>query len=166
MKQLKLAAPWVTFNKKMKALFDGDKDIVVGDIYESAATDYAFDIEVKSHKKFEALNRVLPKYREFGNVTLAIILYDEGSTLEVEDFQELFKAVFDGNENVQDIQKRADQTGTEFMFVRFKPKVIQFYNDDTSDFNGLWSGLAMDIAKDAFDQYDGVSFCTAPVDED
>ena len=34
--------------------------------------------------------------------------------------------------------------------VCFKPQVVQFFDDDISDFNGNWSGLAQDIAREVF----------------
>ena len=49
-------------------------------------------------------------------------------------------------------------------FVCFKPQVVQFF--DISDFNGNWSGLAQDIAREIFgDEMRGVHFCTAAVGE-
>ena len=48
--------------------------------------------------------------------------------------------------------------------VRFKPRVVQFFDDDISDFNGNWSGLAQDIAREVFgDGLRSVHFCTAAV---
>ena len=43
-----------------------------------------------------------------------------------------------------------------------KSELIQFPDDDTSDFNGNWNGLAEDIAREVFEEgYRGISFCTA-----
>ena len=70
---LKLAAPWYTYQKKVKALFDRDPEIKVGDIIlpEDGRADYLFDIEIRNHEKFLALDRVFPKCVQFGNITLA-----------------------------------------------------------------------------------------------
>ena len=44
---------------------------------------------------------------------------------------------------------------------------MQFFDDDISDFNGNWSGLAQDIAREIFgSEMCGVHFCTAPVEDD
>ena len=74
MVKLRLEAPWNTYQKKVKALFERDPDITVGGICESEddRTNYVFGIEVRDHDKFLALDRVLPKTRTFGNVTLGI----------------------------------------------------------------------------------------------
>ena len=34
MKKFTLEAPWNTYQKKVKALFDPDPDIIVGDVYK------------------------------------------------------------------------------------------------------------------------------------
>ena len=166
MANVKIEAPWTAFQKKVKALFRDDSDIYVGDIYqpEDGRTQYAFDIEVLNHKKFLALDRVMPKTRSFGNVSLGITLFDlENGT---EDPLTLYRTVFDGNPNVKDFKEVTDFTGTKHGFVRFKPEVVQFFYDDISDYNGNWSGLAQDIAKEVFtDVPAGIHFCTAAVDE-
>jgi hypothetical protein len=65
---------------------------------------------------------------------------------------------------VKDIKDVVDFTGTRHGFVRFQPEVIQFFHDDISDYNGNWSGLAQDIAREVFEgEYRGVHFCTAEV---
>ena len=163
-----IEAPWFTFQKKVKALFERDKDIIVGEVIESddGKTDYLFDIEVRSHEKFLALDRVLPKVKTFGNVTLGIVLYDEENTVGEEDRIALYQTIFDGNPIVKDIKDVTDFTGTRHGFVRFRPEVIQFPDDNIGDYDGNWSGLAQDIAAEVFDQeLAGIHFCTASVNE-
>ena len=169
MAKLKIEAPWYEFQKKVKALFQNDTDIYVGDIYqpEDGKTHYAFDIEVLNHKKFLALDRALPKTREFGNVSLGITLFDVENGSGVDDAITLYKTIFEGNPALKDFKEAVDFTGTKHGFVRFKPEVIQFFHDDISDYNGNWSGLAQDIAREVFTQAPaGIHFCTAAVDED
>lgn len=168
MKNLKIEAPWYTFQKKVKALFERDPDIIVGDIVDAdeGKVNYSFDIEVRNHEKFLALDRVLPKVRTFGNITLGIVLYDEENTAVESNRVALYRTLFDGNPIVKDIKEVSDFTGTQHGFVRFKPEVIQFFNDDTSDYSGNWSGLAQDIAREVFDsEIAGIHFCTAAVGE-
>jgi len=168
MLNLKLEAPWYTYQKKVKALFEQDPDIIVGDVNEltDGKTNYAFDIEVRNHEKFVALDRVMPEVVEFGNVTLGITLYDEENSVITEDGIEIFTTIFKGNPLVEDIKDVVDFTGTRHGFVCFKPQVVQFFDDDISDFNGNWSGLAQDIAREIFgDGLRSVHFCTAAVGE-
>jgi len=168
MLKLKLEAPWYTFQKKVKALFERDPDISVGEIVESedGKVDFLFDIEVRNHEKFLALDRVFPKVKTFGNVTLGIILYDEENANGTEDRVELYRTIFEGNPIVKDIREAMDHAGTRHGFVRFQPEVVQFFDDDISDFNGNWSGLAQDIAREVFeDEIAGIHFCTAALNE-
>lgn len=167
MKKLVLEAPWETWCKELKAMFKYDKDIEVSDIYEpdnGMDTDYGVAIMVSNHEKFIALDRLMPRMKSFGNVTLGIDLFDE-ENMEV-DMASMFKTLFNGNPIVDSVQTRTDQTGTDWNYVLFKPDVIQFFDDDLTDYNGLWSGLAEDIARDVFEENGrGVCFCTAPVEK-
>ena len=166
--KLKLEAPWYTYQKKVKALFERDPSIRVGDIYQpkDSTANYVFDIEVKDHEKFLALDRVFPKMKRFGNISLCIILYDEENANGMDEGVSLYEAIFRGNPILKDIQSVVDQAGVQHGFVRFQPEVIQFFNDDLTDFNGNWSGLAQDIAREVFeDDYRGVNFCTADLRE-
>lgn len=165
---LNVSAPWYTYQKKIKALFRHDPDIEVGDVFETsdAVSDYAFDIEVKNHEKYVALDRVLPKIKRFGNVSIAVFLYDEENGSE-EDAETLYRTLFEGNPLLSEIVTTEDFTGTKHTYVVFQPEVIQFYNDDISDLNGNWSGIPQDIAREIFaDDARGAHFCTSPhVDE-
>ena len=166
MMNVKLEAPWMTFRKMVKALFEGDSEIMVGEIYDDGKHDYAFDISVTSHEKYVALDRAMPKVRSFGNVTLGIYIYDEENNPDVVGL-DVFETLFKGNPILKDIktQPLPDQL-TTLGYVRFQPDVIQFFNDDISDYNGNLSILAADIAYIVFeDDHRDVYFCTAPVNE-
>lgn len=160
---LKLSPPWNTYQKKVKALFERDPAIAVGDVYEvdDDVVTYAFDVLVSDPEKFKALYLTLPKVVEFGNVKLAIILHNVDDP-DGKERAELYKAIFKDNPIVKDIREVKDPAGAQYCFIRFEPEVIQFFNDDTSDFNRNWSGLAQDIAREVFDSdFCGVLFCTA-----
>ena len=163
-----IEAPWYTFQKKVKALFDQDPDIVVGEIYkpEDGEFDYAFDLEIRNHRKFLALDRVLPKDRTIGNVTLGICLFDEENSAVKDCEADLYKTIFEGNPIVKDVKDVQDFTGTRHCFVRFRPNVVQFPADNLNDYSGNWTGLAQDIAGEVFDSETiGIHFCTADARE-
>ena len=164
---MKIEAPWYAFRKKLFALFERDPDIIVSEVYETEGGEipYGIDIEVFDHEKFIALDRALPKIKRFGNVALALTVFDEENICDADIGIELFTTIFKNNPIVKDIKDVEDITGTRHGFVRFRPEVIQFFDDDLSDYNGCWSGLAQDIAKEVFENARGIHFCTAPVDE-
>ena len=45
-------------------------------------------------------------------------------------------------------------------YVVFKKEVVQYFNDSLGDIHGVCSTLMQDIAKDIFEDTEGVYFCT------
>ena len=167
MLKVSLEAPWQTFAKKLKVLFDRDPKIIVSDVYEVGDDDiqYGIDIEVRDHDKFVALDRVLPSVRTFGGVNLAITLYDEENSGVNPDVA-LYETIFKDNPILKEVRDVVDSTGTRIGYVIFNPEVMQFFDDNLVDYKGNWSGLAQDIAREVFDNdFRGVYFYTADVSE-
>lgn len=167
MKNLKLKSPWQSFWGKVNALFEQDPDVKVGELIEDAPQlQYILPIEVRGHEKYAALSRLIPAYVIFGNIKVCIQLYDtENGSNSTEEIAELFRKAFEGNPVFRDVKVAKDQAETTHNFVRFEPVVLQFFDDNLGDFDGNWSGLASDLARDElfFDlAATGVHFCTAP----
>lgn len=163
-----ISAPWYTYQKKLAALFGSDPDVLIGDVFEpnDGSGDYAIDIEVRNHEKYLAFDRVLPRSVTFGNVKVAIFLYDEENENETEDSISIFKTIFEGNPVFKDVKALKAPSGQIFGYVRFEPEVVQFFNDDLADYSGNWTGLAQDIAREVFgERARGVYFCTADIEE-
>lgn len=159
-----LEAPWQRFAKMLKALFERDPDITVGEICEDENEDYVVDIEVRNHEKFLALDRLLPGSKDFGMVTLRLALYDEEN--RAVDPAELFRTLFRGNPILREVITRPDPAGVAWNYVVFEPEVIQFFDDNLADYQGNWSGLAQDIAPEVFEgNAGGVHFCTGIPDD-
>lgn len=168
MEKMKIEALWYAMNKKVRALFENDPEVQVGDIFQpdaSARADVAFSIVVKNRRKLNAMKEMIPEFMEFGNVTLRVFVLDAEGELTGETPAELLSAIFEGNTIVKDIKTCSDFAGSEHTFLRFWPEVIQFFHDDISDYNGNWSGLAQDIAREVFVGNPFVHFCTASVRE-
>ena len=172
MKKLNLQSPWVTYYNKIRALFDGDEEVSISDISpaeENTAgidVDYEFMIVVCNKEKYIAMTQLMPRVVEFGNVKLGIevclVGEDDGYSERIKQYEALFK----GNHHVKDIKDVIDQAGVHHGFVRFYPDIVQFYNDDISDYSCNWTGLLHDIAKEIFtSEYRGVNFCIADVKE-
>ena len=161
-----LIAPWYAYQKQVNALFEHDGQILVGEIYQQDnGVDYGFDIEVLSHEKYLALDRVLSRFKLFGNVALTITLYDEENDAGDEAVN-IYRTIFEGNPIVESIEDVVDPAGVHHGYVVFRPEVIQFYTDDLRDINGNWSGLAQDIAREIFDDTaHGLNFCTGVVNQ-
>ena len=159
--ELTLEAPWNTYRKMINALFEYDPEIEVGDVEvpNSRVIDYDIQINVKNHRKYEALQKLLPAQKEFGSVKVTIYIFDMEND-EKNDI-EMFKDLFNDNPIVSNFEKIKLPDGSERSFVCFRPEVIQFYDDDISDCYGNYNGLAEDIARAVFgDRAGDVNFST------
>lgn len=164
--KLDLSAPWQAYRSKLNALFGGDDEVTVSDVF-SEGTGYVVHIEVKSHSKFNALSKLLPKEVTFGNVVLKILLYDKANGADGDDYVALFNDAFRGNPVFNSVLDLTDFADTHHYFVQFEPTVVQYFDDDLRDPNGYWTGLIQDVARDVFvDCPLGVSFNTIPMDDD
>lgn len=162
MLHITLDSPWETFKKMVWALFEKDPEIVVNELVEGDDdSNYVLNIEVKNHAKFEALDRVIPQYKVFGNVVLKIVLFDEENA-GINPGIQLYETIFKGNPILEDVKNLVDVVGVSHGYVRFKPEVVQFFDDNLADYSGNWSGLAEDIARELFENDStGMYFCTA-----
>ena len=158
-----LSAPWYTFGKMVKALFERDPEIEVFDVEQcdpDEDEDYSLAIGVKNHAKYIALDRAIPHQKVWGNVILRIDVLD-ATDADTDQSVELFKTIFAGNPILRDIKTRTDEAGYVWNYCIFEPEVIQFWNDDLSDYSGNWNGLAQDIADEVFTDKYAMNFCTA-----
>lgn len=158
-----ISPPWCEYAEKLKALFKGDPRVSVGEIGDTQTPGHkALSIEVLTHKKFVALEKILPKKVTFGNISLEILLFDKENTTPEDNIYALYKDAFAGNYAVEKVIETTDATGLPHLYICFKPEVVQFYNDNMGDYYGNWNGLAQDIAREVFDKAPlGVHFCTA-----
>lgn len=167
MLHLTLEAPWETFGKMVRTLFEKDPEIIVDELVEGdhEECDYVLNIDVKNHAKFVALDRVVPQYKVYDNVVLKIMLYDLENNSAYPGI-ELYETIFKGNPILEDVKALVDPAGVAHGYVRFKPEVVQFFDDNLADYSGNWSGLAEDIAREVFENDStGMYFCTAAKDK-
>ena len=155
MGKLNLSSPWVTYYRKIEALFGKDKDITIE--YNNDVPE--IKLFVTDEEKAEAIAKLLPMSETFGNVTLKISVVPPN----VEDLNvvELFRTAFKDNPILDSVEAVIDPvTQAEFDYVVFKKEVIQFFDDDLSDINGNCTTLSEDIARDVFPN-ERIFFCTS-----
>ena len=75
----------------------------------------------------------------------------------------MFQEAFSGNGAVSCFYTECGPT-QDINYVAFDPVVVQFFNDQLDDANGLKSTLYADIAKEVFGMQDGIFFCTDAAD--
>lgn len=156
-KNLKLSPPWITYVHKIESLFKGDEDVIIQ--YDN--DDVSLKLFVSDETKAEALSKLLPMQKEFGNVVLTITVYPPDNTVKskVDYFREAFK----DNPNVAEIFHTYDPTIPIFgalTYIVFKREVVQFFNDNTQDLHGNMTTLNEDIAREIFGDTEGICFCT------
>lgn len=155
---MQVSPPWVTYVSKIRAMFELDPDVSVK--YDNA--ERALELMVDGQDKADALSRLLPTEKEFGSVTLKIAVRPSNS----DSFGSLVRKAFAGNGAVSSIE--ASGEGVPFIsdktYVLFAPVVVQFFNDDLRDYNGLCTTIYQDIAREIFEVDGSVSFCTELAD--
>jgi hypothetical protein len=155
MEKLGLSAPWTTYYKQIKALFAEDKDIKV--IFDQDSC--AIKLFVEDAEKADALTKLLPVEKAFGNVTVKIMVIPANAPL-AESRASLVEKAFKGNPAVSTIFSVEGIFGNPINYVAFVPKVVQFFNDDLSDLHGNCSTLYQELAKEVIGQEGGIYFCT------
>lgn len=152
--ELKLAAPWVTAYHELEALFGQDPEVRVE--YNDEAKEAALYVE--SADKAEAIARILPGKLSFGNVTLEITV--KPANKEASD-ADLVERAFKGNGAFAGMVTAGKGAPGTFSYAMFKREVVQFYNDELCDPDGMKSTLMADIANRYIERRNGVYFSTA-----
>lgn len=150
---MKVSSPWVNFYRELEALFAEDDEVKVVLDEENVK----IKMYVENSRKADALSKLIPSEKVFGNVTLTIdvVPANDGELSKAELIQEAFC----GNPALSFVWS-ADTAIGHFNYVVFKNKVVQYFNDDLSDINGNRSTLYQEIAKDVFGSDPGTFYCT------
>lgn len=152
-----LSPPWIEYARELKVLFGEDPEVDVD--YNDDETEVVLLVE--SEEKADAIGQLLGTEKEFGNVTLKITVIPANAPVEPTKAQLIAKA-FKGNPVVKDIVTISDPMLPHFSFVVFENKVVQFWNDNLGDLNGLKSTLYQDIADEVLGGDGEVYYCTEP----
>jgi len=151
--KVKLSAPWTIYTNQIKALFKQDKNVNV--VYDE--TNYTIKIYVNGETKAKAIRALIPATKQFGNIEVKVDVVP--SNVENMSRIELIKAAFEGNPALHDIAT-GELFGQTIYYAVMEKRVVQYFNDDISDANGICSTLYQDLAKEIFGEEGGVYFCT------
>ena len=152
-----LSPPWVTLYKMVSKLFENDPEVKVK--YDEET--YTISLYVDDQRKADALTKLLPLSKEFGNVTVFI---NVAPANQEESNIQLFQEAFEGNEAISCFYTGCGPT-QDINYIAFDPVVVQFFNDQIDDANGLKTTLYADIAKEVFGDQDSIFFCTDAMNE-
>lgn len=171
MAKLQLVSPWVNYYHEMNAFFKKDRNVTV--VYDEEETE--IKLYVEGAEKADALTKLIPASREFGNVTLKITIIPancEPANYETpyrrprysvrtlaNETAALFNIAFRDNPAFLFTERISLQTN-DIIYVVFRNEVVQYYNDDLGDYHGQCSTLYQNIAADIFKPIEGVHYCT------
>lgn len=150
---LKLAAPWTIFYRKIEELFREDPEVT----FTFNEDEKKVTLFVHDPYKAGAIEKLLPKEKQFGNVTLTI---DVVTRVAEGSLTDLIKIAFEGNDALNRIIHADTPLTGDIDYVMFRKEVIQFYSDDLGTPTGVCSTLYQDIAKEVLPEAVNVHYCT------
>jgi hypothetical protein len=113
---------------------------------------------VNNQTKADALAKILPISKQFGNVTLFIYIKPANETEDTT--ADIFRKAFQGNPVFQDVIVLDAPEVPNFAYVEFVNTTVQYFDDRLDDPNGYRTTVYEDIAREVFDDVQGVFFCT------
>lgn len=149
------SAPWYLFYKEIYELFKYDPEVELN-FYEANDANGGMpklEVIVDSLDKADALDRLLPLNKQFGNVTLniEIVRPDYGEEKPVQTLKRAFR----DNPALSGI--KTNDLGS---YAVFKNQVVQYFTDNIGDIRGNRSTLYEEIAREVIGDIPGVFFCT------
>lgn len=167
MARLNLLSPWMKFYNELCAFFREDPEVNV--VYDDSGDTDKIKLYVNNAFKAEALTALLPSEKTFGVITILIEVIPsnkiENTQLNkyqkvMKDTYSLLQSAFENNDALSFVQKVEGIFANTIIYVVFKNKVVQYYDDSLSDIYGQCSTLYQEIAKNIFEQISGVYYCT------
>lgn len=167
MARINLSPPWITYYRQLDAFFAEDPEVKV--IFDDEDTDdaniYSISLYVDNAAKAEALDKFLPKEKEFGNIIVNIYVISTNAKPDVLNFgfgntNNAILQALANNHAVRNVEVTQDLIGNPMVFIIFKRVVVSYFTDNLTDYYGVYSTLYQDLAKEIFGTVDGVFFCT------
>lgn len=148
--EFRLSPPWYTHLRKLQNLFMSDPDVVVdNDLTKNNDGSFTAVIHCATRVKYDALLKVIKPEVKFGNVVLKVEVVAD---VNEQTPAELMNIAFGDNDLYVDTYEIVDAMGSKHVYSVFKKDVIQFYNDDLSDYCNNFNGLVADVVKDVIDR--------------
>ena len=153
MENTRLVPPWNEYVIKIKALFEMDHEIQIR--YDQ--DDVILYLFVDNSDKYEALINLLPEEVDFGGQKLTIKIIPANGEKNVRQYM---KTLFKENPVVHKIEDVAGPLSNPMTFIEFNKQIVQYYNDNIGDLHGNRTTVLEEIAREVFENKDGVFFCT------
>lgn len=162
--KVRMAPPWISYVSKLRVLFGSDPEIKIE--YNDDEKEVKIFVEGNANK-YEAMEKLLPIKKEFGNVTLYIAIIPSNLGSEESNGIQLVADLFSGNPIFDQIVVAPQIFNNPIAYASFKKEVVQYYDDNMADPNGNRSTLYQNIAEEVLldpendrQLLNGVYFCT------
>lgn len=155
MAEFNISPPWEILYNELNALFGEDPEVDVIKSYSDKVK--KIELLVDNQGKAEALEKILPPYKEYGNVIVFINV--KPANVQKDNDASLYKKAFNGNPVLKHIITK-DISGSQVNFFLFRNEVVRFFADNIRDYQGKRSMLFEEIAADIFTDRPGIYFCT------
>ena len=154
-----ISSPWVIFYREVVEMFKADPHVHV--VFDN--DECLLKLYVDTPRKAAAVQKYMPDFKQYGNVTLHIEVIPANGIADQTDVT--LCDLFEGNAALNYIKKIQGIFRDNMTYVVFANKVVQYFSDNLCDVYGNTSTLYECIARDIFEVPEGVMFCTdAPAD--
>ena len=153
---LRLSPPWDTLWNKFVFTFGCDPDVTVKELNTSQDTIYIIPIVVNDEKKGTALATVIRSKFPMGNITVLTSVEnckgDKWAPINIQNEDEtvaVLKAALTGNPLFVDAVIRVlPMSAIKDVFIIMTKSIVQFYNDDLSDYYGNFNGITAQVLSE------------------
>jgi len=149
----RLSPPWNTYYNFIKWSIGSDPGVRVLDMREVSSTQYIIQIQANREEKARALATILALRKSFGHVIVDIEVTHNGRgvspyepPLANSDLIRIFNQALGTNSYFENVKTGGFVVTS--IFPIFKKGVIQFFNDDLSDFYNNFNGVAANVFAD------------------
>lgn len=150
-RNIHLAPPWWQLERELKALFEGDPYVTVGDLVEQSESEKSILIQCSLYDQTVAYKEMLNKEYAFGNITVKITVLGPDEDKEVNEGMtdlELMDLMFRYNPRyVGNIVRQDNVRAISYEYCVFTKELIQFYNDDLSSYVLYTTELASNVVQ-------------------
>ena len=150
-KTLRLSPPWYTYFNLIKHSIGRDRCVEVLDMEEMPSGDFSVSIDVKDRNKALALSAIIVPAKSFGRIDVYTSILHCGRAVtpseQPQNLRTLIRTVEEAlnTNHYFECVKSGRLFGSNIIFPIFKKSVIQFFNDDLSDFYNNFNGVAADV---------------------
>jgi len=146
----RLSPPWHTHYNFIRESIGSDPCVKVSDMAEASRFQYIIQIQAHSEEKARALATILELRQTFGKIIVDIEVLYKGRgvspyepPLTAGDLVRVFNQALGTNTYFTGVKPGG--VAAVSIFPIFKKEVIQFFNDDISDYYNNFNGVAADV---------------------